>query len=69
MKLRKKLLMALALALPACSDGGSSPGGFADFVAGQLTMTADDSDAVAINDLDFSDASSEDENLFDGILD
>lgn len=67
--MKRKLLLALALVLPACSDGGSGGGGFADFVADQLTMTADDTDAVPINDRDLSDAVFEDENLFDGILD
>jgi hypothetical protein len=64
----RKLLFALALALSACSDGGTEAG-FADFVSVQLAETADDTDAAPINDLEFADAASEDEDLFAGIFD
>lgn len=67
----KKTLLALVLALAGCGDGGTAAQetGFRDFVTAEIATTADDTDPAPINDLEFPDADSEDEDLFAGILD
>ncbi len=67
----RKLLFALVLAVAGCGDGGTAdPGaGFAEFVSAQVVATADDTDPVPINDLDFSDADLMDDDLFEGLFD
>jgi hypothetical protein len=67
----RRLLVALVLAVAGCGDGGMADpdAAFAEFVSAQVVATADDSDAVPINDLDFSDADLMDEDLFAGLFD
>lgn len=76
MRKATKLICVLALVLGGCSGGGDAvvapPQGnqvdFFQFVQNQVAATADDTDPVEINDLDFLGADVEDESAFQNLL-